>query len=154
MKRYVWENRDVCCPKVSLHDCSFNKVVIADNRLSLFLDDEISNLPDMPAEILSEVREERPVISVNSCDANDITCYIVHRYAPLHRPLRVSIGVDILSIQKKMLKGVKLELIDEFYTDNQIYWRFCLKPYKKHGLSDELEIKIAQFETVEYIICI
>ena len=120
-------------PVITLHDCRVGSIEIADNNV-LFIFPYGIRVSDM--EQLSKYAEVEIGAGID-----EFNCYLIHNYAFWGRYHFYGCDISLIDISKMLIGEVELELIDEFYTPNQLYWRFCINRKKRRRLYDELVIK-------------
>ncbi|MCH5279084.1 MAG: hypothetical protein J1E60_04765 [Christensenellaceae bacterium] len=121
-------------PTVILHDCIVDRIEIKDNVTFTFPDGFwIQEL---------EGFSKNAAIEISMDDIYDFSCALVHHNAWGRRPNFYGHKIALAKVSKMLSKGIKIELIDEFYTINHLFWRFCVIPKRQwRRFSDELIIE-------------
>lgn len=121
-------------PVITLHDCRVGSIEIADNTV-LFIFPYGIRVSDM--EHLSKYAEVEIGAGID-----EFNCYLIHNYAFFGGYHFYGCEISLIDISKMLIDEAELELIDEFYTPNQLYWRFCINRKKRRKrLYDELVIQ-------------
>ena len=125
-------------PKICLHDAVIESIIENDCAITFIVRSQ-ENI-HFEIEKCSQIHSKKLEIRINGCCAQELSCYLVRRYAIFHHSFRVSKGIELEMLQKMLQKGNALELIDELYSENQFYWKLAVKPCKRRRLSDEVEL--------------
>lgn len=145
-KKLMYSDFDAS-PKICMHDFVITKITPRTNSMlislqgDLFLPNTVDNQTFHATNIL---------VTIQGCTEHDLSCYYIRRYAPFHKSIRISTRVELSKILQLICNGKYFELIDEFYTNTQLYWRLSVRPSKKNRLSDEIELRINSFKSIEY----
>lgn len=134
-------------PTICMHDCVITKITPHANSILISLQGDLffPNTVDNQAFHATDI-----LVTIQGCTEHDLSCYYIRRYTPFHKSIRISTRVELSKIFQLLRKGKYFELIDEFYTNTQLYWRLSVRPSKKFRLSDELEIRTNSFKALEY----
>lgn len=136
-----------CFSPICLHDAVIEKIIEYDDSITFIL--WIQDIHSEAAEN-GQASTRRLAVSLKGCCAADLSCYLVHRYAIFHQAFRVSRGVELASLQRILQNGKTIELIDELYSDNQLYWKLSVKPCRRRRLNDEIELAASGVHVVAY----
>lgn len=135
-------------PKISLHDTVIESI-IENNQAITFIVRSQENI-HFGIEKHSQIQPKKLEVIVNGCCAQELSCYLVRRYAVFHHAFRFSKGIELEMLQKLLHKGNVLELIDELYSENQFYWKLAVKPCKRRRLGDEVELSASGICSIQY----
>lgn len=121
-------------PVITLHDCRVGSIEITDKAV-VFIFPAGIRISDM--EQLSKSAEVEIGVGID-----EFSCSLIHRYAFLGKYHFYGCEISLMNISKMLVSGAELELIDEFYTLNRLYWRFYVRQKKRRRrLYDELVIQ-------------
>lgn len=135
-------------PEICLHDAVIERI-FENDHVTTFI---VRSQENVRSETVNngQTSSQRLAVRLEGCGAGELSCYLVHRYTIFHHAVRVSKGIECKTLQRMLQKGHTFELIDEFYSDNQLYWRLAVKPCKRRGLSDEVELSASGVRSVRY----
>lgn len=128
-------------PNISVHDCRIDKIVPSADGIHFYFSDGFI-LCEPKTDPCRVCRTSSSIITVNNCASDDVFCKINHRFILFGVSMALSRDISFKKLSGMLSQGLKIELIDEFYTYNQLYWRGEIYPYKKRRLGDEIEIRI------------
>lgn len=131
-------------PEIILHDCKIEKIDVKENIIFHFSHFWVNT------EAGEAGRSQQAIISIDLGE-DDISCMQYRRFSVL-RKLHFSLGrlVNLSSIAKKLRNGSYLEVIDEYYTFNQLYWKCSLKQKRIRKLDDEVVIEAGDWSAINY----
>ena len=135
-------------PEVCLHDAVMEEIAETGHSATFTFRYQ-ENMDFEPVE-QGHSLSQKLVVKIEGCCAQELSCYLVHRYGAFHHAFRVSKGIALEKLQKMLQSGNTLELIDELYAENQFYWKLSVKPCKRHGLSDEVELSASGVCRIQY----
>lgn len=106
----------------SLHDCKIDHILIDNNAVQFQFSTGIIDckLSQSSGELM---RTDKVTVTFSPCLSSDFNCYIYRRF---HLGRRVITAVEDITIEqliKKLKKGMYIDIIDEFYAYQQVYWR-------------------------------
>ena len=135
-------------PELCLHDAVIERIFENDHATTLIVRCQ-ENIRSETANN-GQTTSQQLAVRLEGCGAGELSGYLVHRYAIFHHAFRVSKGIECKTLQRMLQKGHTFELIDECYSDNQLYWRLAVKPCKRRGLSDEVELSASGVRSIRY----
>ena len=95
-------------------------------------------------------RTREAAILINDCNFDDLRCRINTRFRLFGHVFYI--GRDLEPKQLfKLLKKQQLEVIDELYSYNSLFWRCVILPYKKGRSYSGLEISIDNVDEITYL---
>lgn len=129
---------------ISLHDCRIIGVKSLANGVEFHFD----RLWDGAAEI------PNARVIVHGVDAEDIICEIVRLVRFAHRFREICTPYEFKDIAASIDSAHPLELVEEFYSYNQIFWELSKLPYRGRGKTPRVTMKMSSLNSisVEYFI--
>lgn len=129
-------------PNISVHNCRIDKIVPSPDGLYFHFSDGFILCGPQNTDLDEMHQTSNGVIIINNCELDDVFCKINRRFILFGVSMALSRSITLNKLLGMLNQGLQVELVDEFYTYNQLYWRGEIYPYKKWGLSDEIEIRI------------
>ena len=134
-----FEIRKDSCYKIILHDCIIDFVYSDDEGVYFHFPDGFNLLLNNGIKNTGEA-----IVFLEACNIGDIDFKYMRRFSFLHHYYEFS-----TLIESNKINQWKLELIDEFYTFNQLYWKLAIRSSKSR-LESELEITASEFKSIKY----
>lgn len=129
---------------ISLHDCRIIGVESLADGVEFYFDRLWDGAKEIP----------NARVIVHGVDAEDIICEVVRLVRFAHRFRRICTPYEFEEIAGCIDRAHPLELDEEFYSYNQIFWELSKLPYQGRGKTPRVTMKMSSMKSisVEYFI--
>lgn len=123
---------------ISLHDCRVIGIHLLDGGVEFRFDRLWDGAEEVP----------NARVVVHGVGAEDVICEVVRLVRFAHRYRTICVPYTFEKLAAGIDPAHPLELIDEFYSYNQVYWELSKLPYRGRGKTPKVTLKMIPSGTI------